>query len=251
MRRVTTVLLGLVGILLAGSHYGWASQQEKSKHTIVPGVRVGDYTFDMSKDEVLKRLGKPKAIFFAGETYTLNNLPRRYLIFFGDISFGINDGAVTGIGVHSPLYKFTNGLGVGDSEQKIKQAFGDDFHLEETEWKDFLIYEDQGLQFEIHKKNRTVMEIAVNQTTGDHGESTEALTPSTLEPFDNVGGKDLRAYDLRNAGAILDTLEFNQETIWPTPDRLPASRRGVEHGPGARRRQDFGRGRSSTPPRDA
>ncbi|UCE46285.1 MAG: S8 family serine peptidase [Phycisphaerales bacterium] len=31
MRRVATVLLGFVGILLAGSHYGWASQQEKPK----------------------------------------------------------------------------------------------------------------------------------------------------------------------------------------------------------------------------
>ncbi len=221
MRRVTASLIALVGILLSGLHEVGASQQAQSKNTIVPGVGVGDYTFDMSKDEVLKRLGKPKAIFFAGETYTLNNLPRRYFLFFGDISFGMDDDAVTGIGVHSPLYKFTNGLGVGDSEQKIKQGFGDDFHLEETEWKDFLIYEDQGLQFEIHKKNRTVMEIAVNQTTGDHGESAEALTPSTLEPFDNVGGKDLRAYDLRNAGAILDTLAFNQQTLWPTPDRLP------------------------------
>ncbi|UCE46284.1 MAG: hypothetical protein JSW47_11745 [Phycisphaerales bacterium] len=36
MRRKTIVLLGLVGILLAGSHYGWASQEEKSKHTIEP-----------------------------------------------------------------------------------------------------------------------------------------------------------------------------------------------------------------------
>ncbi|MHC4271594.1 MAG: hypothetical protein ACYST2_04700, partial [Planctomycetota bacterium] len=61
----------------------------------------------------------------------------------------------------SPFYKFTNGLGVGDSEQKIKQAFGDDFHLEEAEWKDFIAYRDKGLVFEIHKDNRTVMEINV------------------------------------------------------------------------------------------
>jgi subtilisin family serine protease len=221
MKGVAATILALAGILLAGSHHVRASQQEKSKHTIVPGVGIGDYALDMSKDEVLRKLGKPKSIFWGSERYTLDNLPERYFIAYGDISFGMEDDAVTGIGVHSPLYKFANGLGVGDSEQKIKQAFGDNFRLEETEWKDFLIYEDQGLQFEIHKKNRTVMEIAVNQTTGDHGESAEALTPSALEPFDNVGGKDLRAYDLRNAGAILDTLEFNQETLWPTPDRLP------------------------------
>ena len=187
MKRVTTAILALVGILLAGSHHVRASEQEISTHIIVPGVRVGDYTFDMSKDEVLKRLGKPKAIFFGGETYTLDNLPRRYLMLFGGISFGMDDDAVTGIGVHSPLYKFANGLGVGDSEQKIKQAFGDDFHLEETEGKDFLIYEDKGLQLEIPKKNRTVLEIAGNRTTGDHDESTVAVTPSALEAFENAG----------------------------------------------------------------
>jgi hypothetical protein len=74
--------------------------------------------------------------------------------------------------VHSPLYKFTNGLGVGDSEQEIKQAFGDDFNLEDAGGiKDFLAYEDKGLMFEIHKENRTVMEINVYQPTGVHGDS--------------------------------------------------------------------------------
>ena len=86
---------------------------------------------------------------------------------FGDISFLIVDGSVNGIGVHRPSYKFTNGLGVGDSEQDIIQAFGDDFHLKESEWKDFLTYKDKGIQFEIHKKDRTVMELSVFCTDSD------------------------------------------------------------------------------------
>ena len=40
-----------------------------------------------------------------------------------------------------------------------------------AEGKDFLTYEDKGLHFEIHKKNRTVMEITVNQTTGNHADN--------------------------------------------------------------------------------
>jgi len=67
------------------------------------------------------------------------------------------------------LYKFTNGLGVGDSEQKIKQAFGNDFHLKEGKKNDFLLYRDKGIGFEIHKKNRTVIEISVFQITVDNG----------------------------------------------------------------------------------
>jgi len=138
-----------------------AADEEEMNNIIVPGLRVGKYTFDMSKDDVLDNLGKPETIFYGEERYTLDNLPRMYYMCFDDISFRIVDDSVKEIGVHSRLYKFTDGLGVGDSEQKIKQAFGDDFHFEETEWKDFLIYEDQYLQFEISKKDRTVMEFSV------------------------------------------------------------------------------------------
>jgi len=115
----------------------------------------------MSKDDVLKSLGKPNHIFYRDEKYTLNDLPRRYYMIFGDLSFLIVDDSVKEIGVHRPSYKFANGLGVGDSEQDIIQAFGDDFRLKESEWKDFLTYEDKGIQFEIHKENRTVIELSV------------------------------------------------------------------------------------------
>ncbi|MFX0201064.1 MAG: S8 family serine peptidase, partial [Candidatus Hodarchaeota archaeon] len=152
-------------------------QQEYVKHTIVPGLCVGDYTLGMSKDDVLKKLGKPKGIFFGGERYTLDDLPRQYFLFFGDISFRIKDDAVIEIGVHSPLYKFPNGVRVGDSEQKIRQAFGDNFQLEEGiqleegRGKDFLTYEDKGVHFEISKRERTVMEIGIRPTAGNHRDS--------------------------------------------------------------------------------
>ena len=129
---------------------------------IVPGLRVGEYTFGISKDDVLESLGKPNHIFYGGNSYTFDNLPRTYYMLFDDVSFRILDDSVKEITAVSPYYKFTNGLGVGDSEQKIKQTFGDDFHLKETEWKDFLTYEDKGLVFEIDKNDRTVMEIGVS-----------------------------------------------------------------------------------------
>jgi len=136
---------------------------------IIPGLRVGDFTLGMSKDEVLRKLGEPKAIMWGSERYTLNNLPREYFMVFDNVSFPFCDDLVVKIGVHSSLYKFTNGLGVGDSEQKIKQAFGNDFHLKEGKKNDFLLYRDKGIGFEIHKKNRTVIEISVFQITVDNG----------------------------------------------------------------------------------
>ena len=133
---------------------------------IIPGLRVGDYTFNMKKNYILDQLGKPKRIFYGDKTYTLDNLPEKYFMHYGDVSFGMAGDSIKGITALSPSYKFPNGLGVGDSERKIKQAFGDDFKIKETKWKDFLSYKDKGLMFEINKQDRTIMEINVSPVPG-------------------------------------------------------------------------------------
>ena len=129
---------------------------------IVPGLRVGDYKLGMSKDEVLSKFGIPEHINFGGEGYTLDNPPGQYGMNFGDVSLHIVNDSVKGIITRSPSYKFANGLGVGSSEQKIKQFFGNDFRIQEFKRKDFLHYEDKGLMFEIDKRDRTVREINVS-----------------------------------------------------------------------------------------
>jgi beta-lactamase regulating signal transducer with metallopeptidase domain len=187
------VIVAIGAILLPMGRNSMAQAAETK--TIIPGVRVGNYTFDMSKDDVLRKLGKPEEIFFGGEMYTLDNLPRRYFMSFGDISFEFDGDLVKGIGVHSTLYKFNNGLGVGDSEQKIKETFGNDFHIREFEHRDFLRYEDKGLHFEISKKDRTIIEIGIGRTTGEQGDSD---TPDRQEHSKHtiVPGLRIGAYTL-------------------------------------------------------
>jgi hypothetical protein len=182
---------------------------------IVPGQGVGDYTLGMSKDEVLSKLGEPKRISCGGESYTLNNLPKRYYMSFGDISFEIADDTVTGIDVHSPLYKFANGLGVGDSEDKIKQAFGNNFHLKEGAGKDVLTYQDEGLTFEIHKEDRTVIEIGVTKKISRGHEDSLVKPIKSVKEFDGVRSKDLSKLDLSFRKGLIATLVFNQETLRP------------------------------------
>jgi bla regulator protein BlaR1 len=70
-------------------------------------------------------------------------------------------------------------LRVGDSEQKIKKAFGNDFHIKETKWKDFLSYRDKGLMFEINKKDRTVMEINVSPILGSEFYKKTHIPPTS------------------------------------------------------------------------
>lgn len=71
----------------------------------------------------------------------------------------------------------------------------------------------QEVPSEIQKTNRTDEESRGSQAGRDPRADVEA--------YMDVRGDDLRAWDLRDAGGILDTLTFNQETLWPPRDRLP------------------------------
>ena len=65
----------------------------------------------------------------------------------------------------------------------------------------------------------------IQKTKGTNEESHDSQArrdpcPS-VEAYMDIRGKDLRTCDLREAGGILDTLTFNQETLWPPQERLP------------------------------
>ena len=77
-------------------------RKNSETNIIIPGLRVGDYTFNMKKNDILKSRGKPKAIFFGDNKYTLDNLPEKYFMHYGDVSFGMTGDSVKGITALSP-----------------------------------------------------------------------------------------------------------------------------------------------------
>ena len=231
MKRVTTILLIQVGILLAGSHNLWADQRDGPNHTIVPGVGVGDYMFGMSKDDVLKRLGKPETIQLGEnevvrrgeEKYNLNKLPRECILYFGAVFFGIEDDLVDVIGVRGPLYKLSNGFGVGDSAQNIKQAFGEDFKRREEMGRNYLCYDAKGLAFAIEDKSQAVTEIVVYPPEGRKELKTlPKYDPDSDNSFD-LRGHDLSKFDLRASLEDLMYADFDDRTVWPAPEWMPSS----------------------------
>lgn len=136
---------------------------------IVPGLRVGLYKFDMSKDDVLESIRESKGA-------PLKKL--RDSIFETDgLVLCIVEDSLKGMTVLSPRYKFANGLGVGDSEQKVKEAFGHDFDLREFKFKNILTYKNQGLSFEIRNDNKTVMEINVSPKIAHEPSSSKIQQP--------------------------------------------------------------------------
>lgn len=222
MKRAVMLFI-MVGILVASFY------NVQADNIIVPGIRVGDFTFGMTKDDLLKKLGRPSSIFYGGKDYTLEDLPETYYMGFDDIAFLIRDGSVRGIGVDSPLYKFTNGLGVGSSEQRVVETFGKDFRLKEGGNKDFLIYEDEGLEFEISRTRRTVLEMSIqaNQqeqsdeigVSGTNPEQTVDLHEDLRGIVLEMKGKDLTQLDLSNIDLTKTT--FDSFTQWPASERLP------------------------------
>jgi len=181
----------------------------------MPGVGIGNFTLGMSKDEVLKKLGRPEVIVFAGNSYTLDNLPRRYRMSFGDISLAMVDDAVIGISAHSPSYKLANGLRVGDSEEKRIEAFGDD-ELE---------YDDKGILVRVDEKNGTVREITVYPAEGDddnededQDDPGEGFDPDVLlEAGKNpgLGVRALHAQGITGAGVHVGLIDMGGELGHP------------------------------------
>ncbi len=63
---------------------------------------------------------------------------------------------------------------------------------------------------------------ATNRIDEESRDSPSGGNPRTgVEAYMDVRGHDLRACDLRDAGAILYSLTFNEKTLWPPRDRLP------------------------------
>jgi hypothetical protein len=159
---------------------------DSKSNEIVPGSHFGIFEFGMTKDEVMEILGDQAVVFYGRERYTLDDLPTHYYLCYDDISFRIKDGTVREITAHSPFYKIacydsvsymllddsiieitalspfyksSDGLRVGDSEQRVIKVMGENYRIVESQIKDFLIYEKQGITFEILKTDRTVLEI--------------------------------------------------------------------------------------------
>jgi hypothetical protein len=132
---------------------------------------------------------------------------------FGHMTVFIVDDAVRRIDTQSPLYTFTNGLRVGASEDKVKQAFG-------TRRGDYLAYEDKGVSFAIREKDRTLTEIHIFPPAKEMT-ALPKYNPDSGAVVD-LRGRDLSKLDLRHSAQDLMYTEFDSRTVWPARDKMPS-----------------------------
>lgn len=230
-RRPTLGPSGLLAIVAIGAMLlpmGWTSataRAEQDAMQSVPALPEGIADmFQLTKEDILETFGEPRSIFLGDQVYTLDDLPDKYFLLYEDISLCIHEGEVVGITLLSPGYVFGNGIRVGDSEEKVKQAFGPPSEVEETEFKDFLIYEPLGLSFEIYKPDRAALEINIKQSYGDpallqaytRAAEFAAQLPQKIAKLD---------IDSANLQKVLATFGQPLKYVWGPntlpPDKLP------------------------------
>jgi beta-lactamase regulating signal transducer with metallopeptidase domain len=230
-KRPALGVTGLLAILAIGAvlvpmgQGGTAAPAAQNTIQIAPALPPGiAELFGLSKDDILKKFGAPRRIFYRDQTYTLDNLPDEYFMVYEDVSFIMSDGTAGGITLLSPTHVFGNGVCVGNSEEKVKQAFGPPSEIEETEFKDFLIYESLGLSFEINKQDRTVMEINIGKDYGDPAQVQAYANAAqfTAQLPQKIAGFDIDAADLKQ---VLATFGQPVKYIWGrktlSADELP------------------------------
>ena len=152
--------------------------------------------FKLDKDSILEKFGEPRLIFYGDQHYTLDDLPETYYMLYEDVSFCVNEGNVVGVTLLSPKYVFGNGMRVGDSEAEIERALGSGYVLEESQVKDFLVYEGLGLSFEVDKQDRSVMEINIES---DYGDSARLAVYANADEFIAQLPLKLAQLDIDNA----------------------------------------------------
>ncbi|MBN2131706.1 MAG: M56 family metallopeptidase [Sedimentisphaerales bacterium] len=230
-RRPALGLSGLLTIIAIGAvlvPMGRASRTARAEQDAmqsVPALPEGiAEMFQLRKDDILERFGKPEHVFYGDNRYTLDDLPETYFLPYEEISFCVHEDAVVGITLLSPRYVFGNGIRVGDSEEKVKQAFGPPSDFKETDFKDFLVYDQIGLSFEVNKQDRSVMEINIKQ---DYGDPTQFQAYARAAEFEAQLPQKIARLNIDSANLKKVIATFGQplKYIWGPktlpPDDLP------------------------------
>jgi beta-lactamase regulating signal transducer with metallopeptidase domain len=194
-----------------------------SAPALPPGIAE---LFPLNKDGVLEKLGKPGRVVWQDKTYTLENLPEAYDLVYEGLSFCVRQGTIVEVMLRSPKYVFGNGIHVGDTEAKVKQAFGADCELreDESESRDLLVYESLGIGFQISKQDRSVLEIEI---LSEYGSGTRAQAYAGAGTFaallpERIATFNIDSADLKQVLATFGPpVKYASESRTFSPDQLP------------------------------
>ncbi len=245
MKNITfAILASVIGLIFAGSA---TSQPQSDINAKVAQLDMGKATLD----DVVRIFGEPEKYMWNNETFTKDNLPPVYTAKYpGGFSVFMSRGKVDELRFDrsSVGYVFRGKLKMGSSLDEVLEVLG---QSKETvvgqpmgqEKEDTVLYKDMSgtkghcyysrkdkgirLFFLDYKVVSLYLTSTAQRGPSETGKASKDSKLQRLEPvesveeFDDIRSKDLSKLDLSKRKKLIQTLQFNQKTIWPAPEKMP------------------------------
>ena len=246
MKKVVFVVLAsMVGLIFAGSAI---SQPESDITAKVAQLDVGKATLD----DVIRIFGEPEKYIWGQETFTKNNLPSTYITTYysGSLQIVMTNGKAAELRFEGSDigYVYRGKLRLGSLLEEVLEVLGEPTETVEgqsNKYLDGVLYKDidsrkgycyygrsnQGIRlfFIDYKVTSLYLNSTEQKGSSETGKTLKSRPLQRIEPvesvkeFDDVRNKDLSKIDLSKRKRLIRTLQFNQKTIWPGPEKIPLS----------------------------
>jgi len=186
-------------------------------------------------DDIIDIFGEPLQYLWGGQTYTRDNLPAVYIARYPD-GFDIvmiGETKISELRFYSPsAYSFRGELQIGSPLSEVLEVLGQPTETvvgQPIGGEDGVLYKDINGQIGYCYYSRSDhnvrmfflnYNISALYVTGNVNGSDPP--PPSVNEFDDVRSMDLSILDLSGREGLIETLSFNQETIWPEPSMMPA-----------------------------
>jgi len=246
MKKVTfAILAGMAGLIFVELAI---SQPESDINAKVAKLDIDTATLE----DVIRIFGEPEKYLWGDQTFTKDNLPSTYIAAYysNKIHIMLSDGKVNEVRFEEldVGYVFRGKLKIGSSLKEALEVLGQPRKTvigQPMGEEDAVLYKDmsgekgccyysrkdQGIRlFFFNYKVKALYLTSTEQ--GDSSETGKALkgrplhrleSVESVKEFDDVRNKDLSRLDLSKGKRLICTLQFNQKTIWPAPEKMPVS----------------------------
>jgi serine protease AprX len=238
MESLTLILISIHMALFV------SSQQVSSKelpeiNRQIDQLKVGASSFE----DAVRILGEPTQYLWGNRTFTKDNLPATFIAVWSDrVNILISNETVHEIRFESPQskYLFMGRIGIGSLLEDVLEVVGRPNEIVENEpigFNDGILYKDVEGQkgacyytrsdknVRMFFRNNKVYALYLTEGVRNTGSGTsyQRINPvSSVKDFDDVRFKDISKLDLSDRRGLIHTLTFNNKTVWPPDDKLPA-----------------------------
>jgi len=241
MKNLTLILISSITAMFVLSERV-SSMEMPEINKQVDQLKVGISGFE----DAVRIFGEPTQYIWGNRTFTKDNLPATFIAVWKDrLNILITHGSVHEIRIESPRskYLFMGQIGIGSPLQEVLDLVGQPKEVVENEsisFKDGILYKDiEGRKGDCYyarsdKKVRmffrnnkvTALYLTKGVANTGSGTSYQTVRPiSSVKEFDDIRFRDLSKLDLSGRRGLIHTLTFNNKTVWPPDDKLPAGRK--------------------------